>query len=123
MRFRGFMVILLLVMVITFYLYIVKTGEHEAIQETVSAFDRAKHQLTETNMKSLERLIILYTAEHGAFPARLEDVSSLGSMTTGNKDAWGRKFKYERLSDLKFRLTSSGADLQFGTEDDISKEF
>lgn len=31
MRIRGFMVILLLVMVITFYLYIVKTGEQEAI--------------------------------------------------------------------------------------------
>jgi hypothetical protein len=123
MRIRGFMVILLLVMVITFYLYIVKTGGEEAIQETVSAFDRAKHQLTETNMKTLERLITLYTADHGALPARLEDLSSLGPMTTGSKDAWGKKFKYERLSDLKFRLTSSGADFQFGTEDDISMEF
>ena len=123
MRIRGFMVILLLVMVITYFLYIVKTGEKGAIEETVSAFDRAKHHLTETNMKSLERLVTLYTAEHGELPARLENLSSLGSMTTGTQDAWSRKFKYERLSDLKFRLTSSGADFKFGTEDDISMEF
>ncbi len=123
MRFRGFMVILLLVVVITYFLYIMKTGEQEAIQETVSAFDRAKHHLTETNMKSLERIITLYTADRGALPSRLEDLSSLGTMTTGIKDAWGTKFKYERTTDQNFRLTSAGADFKFGTEDDISLEF
>ncbi len=93
------------------------------IEEKVSAFDRAKHQLTEVNMQSLERLITMYSAQHGALPKSLDDLSVLGPMTTGKKDAWSRELKYERISDLNFRLTSSGPDLRFGTEDDIVKEF
>ncbi len=109
--------------VIVLALYIVKTGEKGMIEEKVSAFDRAKHQLTEVNMQSLERLITMYSAQHGALPKSLDDLSVLGPMTTGKKDAWSREFKYEGISDLNFRLTSSGPDLRFGTEDDIVKEF
>lgn len=123
MKIRGFMAILLMASVIVLALYIVKTGEKGMIEEKVSAFDRAKHQLTETNMISLERLITMYSAQHGALPKRLDDLSVLGPMTTGKKDAWSREFKYEGISDLNFRLTSSGPDLRFGTEDDIVKEF
>jgi hypothetical protein len=123
MKIRGFMAILLLSMVIVYFLYIVKTGEKSAVEETVSAFDRAKHHLTETNMKSLERLINLYAVEHGDFPARLDDLTGMGPMTTGKKDAWSMEIKYERISDLTFRLTSSGPDTRFGTEDDIVMEF
>lgn len=123
MKIRGFMAILLMVSVIVVFLYIVKTGEKAAIEEQVSAFDRAKHRLTETNMQSLERLITLYSANHGALPGSLKDLSPLGPMTTGKLDAWGREIKYERLSDLKFRLTSAAADGVFGTQDDIVKEF
>ncbi|MFA9454886.1 MAG: type II secretion system protein GspG [Candidatus Aminicenantaceae bacterium] len=123
MKFRGFMAILLLVTVIVFVLYIVKTGEKGMLEERVDAFDRAKHQLTETNMQSLERLITMYSAERGALPRSLDDLSVLGPMTTGKKDAWSNEIKYERISDMNFRLTSSGADLKFGTEDDIVKEY
>jgi len=38
-------------------------------------------------------------------------------------DAWGRKIRYERLSDDAFRLTSAGPDGAFGTADDIVKDF
>jgi hypothetical protein len=65
----------------------------------------------------------MYSAQHGALPKSLDDLSVLGPMTTGKKDAWSRELKYERISDLNFRLTSSGPDLRFGTEDDIVKEF
>ncbi|MGB2905897.1 MAG: hypothetical protein WBB73_02285 [Candidatus Aminicenantaceae bacterium] len=123
MKIRGFMAILLLVTVIVFVLYIVKTGEKGMLEERVDAFDRAKHQLTETNMQSLERLITMYSAERGALPRSLDDLSVLGPMTTGKKDAWSREIKFERISDMNFRLTSSGADLKFGTEDDIVKEY
>ena len=123
MQIRGFLAILLLAMVIVFFLYIVKTGQKSAVEETVDAFDRAKHHLTETNMKSLERLINLYAAEHGAFPSSLDDLSGMGPMTTGKKDAWSMDIKYERISGLKFRLTSSGPDCRFGSEDDIVMEF
>lgn len=123
MKIRGFMAILLMASVIVMALYIVKTGEKSMIEEKVSSFDRAKHQLTETNMQSLERLITMYSAEHGALPRSLDDLRVLGPMTTGKKDAWSRDLKYERLSDLNFRLTSSGPDFRFGTEDDIVKEF
>jgi hypothetical protein len=123
MKIRGFMAIFLMASVIVLALYIVKTGEKGMIEEKVSAFDRAKHQLTEVNMQSLERLITMYSAQHGALPKSLDDLSVLGPMTTGKKDAWSREFKYEGISDLNFRLTSSGPDLRFGTEDDIVKEF
>ncbi len=123
MKIRGFMAILLMVSVIVVFLYVVKTGEKAAIEEKVSAFDRAKHRLTEANLQSLERLITLYAANHGALPANLKDLSPLGPMTTGKLDAWGREIKYERLSDLKFRLTSAADDGVFGTQDDIVKEF
>lgn len=123
MKIRGFMAILLMASVIVLALYIVKTGEKGMIEEKVSAFDRAKHQLTEVNMQSLERLITMYSAQHGDLPKSLDDLSVLGPMTTGKKDAWSREFKYEGISDLNFRLTSSGPDLRFGTEDDIVKEF
>ena len=121
MQIRGFLAILLLVTVIVFVLYIVKTGEKGMLEENVSAFDRAKHQLTETNMQSLERLITMYTAQKGALPRSLDDLAVLGPMTTGKRDAWSNEIKYERISEMNFRLTSSGADFAFGTEDDIVK--
>ena len=36
------------------------------------------------------------------------------------KDAWGNDFQYEKLGKKRFKLTSSGPDEEFGTEDDLS---
>jgi hypothetical protein len=53
----------------------------------------------------------------------LDDIRFSAALTTGKWDAWGRKIKYERLSDENFRLTSAGFDGTFGTDDDIVKEY
>jgi hypothetical protein len=41
----------------------------------------------------------------------------------GLLDAWGRAIQYEKISDSAFRLKSAGPDGEFGTADDIVKEF
>lgn len=123
MRIRGFMAILLLATVIVFYLYTMKTNETAQIEESISAFDRAKHRLTETNMMSLLKAVELFTATKGRTPRNLKEVFGRAPLTTGKQDGWGRDIKYEIIDDLSFRLTSAGADGAFGTEDDIVKEY
>jgi len=122
MRIKGFLAILLLVSVIVFFLYIVKSGEQEQIKESVSAFSRAKVKLTSTNLKALQKEVVSYIAEHGVTPDSLADIRSTYPLTS-RSDAWGKRIKYESRSDLKFRLTSAGPDDLFGTEDDISLEY
>jgi hypothetical protein len=123
MKIRGFMAVLLLATVIVFILYTVKTNETAQIEQSISAFDRAKHRTTETNMNSLERTIELYTATNGRVPKNLQEAFGRTPLTTGKKDGWGRDIKYEILGSDSFRLTSAGADGTFGTEDDIVKDF
>ncbi len=117
------MAILLLATVIVFYLYTMKTNETAQIEESISAFDRAKHRLTETNMMSLLKAVELFTATKGRTPRNLKEVFGRAPLTTGKQDGWGRDIKYEIIDDLSFRLTSAGADGAFGTEDDIVKEY
>lgn len=123
MRIKGFLAILLLVVVIVYFLYIVKAGGQEQIQEQISAFDRTKHELTKTNMLSLEKTITMFTANQGRTPKNLREITRMAPITTGLNDAWNTRIKYERISDLEFRLISAGADRQFGTADDISMTF
>lgn len=122
MRIKGFLAISLLVSLIVFFLYIVKSGEQEQIKESVSAFSRAKTTLTGTNLKALQKEVISYIAEYGVAPEDLENIRSSFPLTL-RSDAWGKRIQYERLSDLKFRLTSAGPDDLFGTKDDISLEY
>lgn len=123
MKIRGFMAILLLATVIVFILYTVKTNETSQIEESISAFDRAKHRTTETNMMSLQRAIELFTATRGRLPKDLKEAMGGAPLTTGKWDGWGRDIRYEILGEDSFRLTSAGADGTFDTEDDIVKDF
>jgi len=117
------MAVLLLATVIVFMLYTMKTNETAQIEQSVSAFSRAKHHLTETNMMSLQKTIELYTATNSRVPRNLQEAFGRAPLTTGKQDGWGRDIKYEVIGDFSFRLTSAGADGTFGTEDDIVKDY
>jgi hypothetical protein len=123
MKIRGFMVIIVLVAVVVFFLYTLKSGGDKDIPEQIEAFSRTKQKLTETNISSLEKEILTYIVSHGAAPQNLDDIRLSPALTTGKWDAWGNKIRYERLSDESFRLTSAGHDGTFGTDDDIVKEY
>jgi hypothetical protein len=123
MKIKGFLVILIMVVVIVYFLYMVKSGGQENIKQSINAFSRAKAKLTRTNMGILQRAITSYIASHGQAPDRLAEVSLSYPITTGKLDAWGIEIKYEGLLGDKFRLTSAGGDKQFNTEDDIIMEY
>jgi hypothetical protein len=123
MKIRGFMAILLLVAIVVFFLYTLKSGGNKDIPEQIEAFSSAKQKLTETNLSSLEKEVLSYIVSNGTAPNSLDDIRFSPAITTGKWDAWGNKIKYERLSDETFRLTSAGHDGAFGTKDDIIKEY
>ncbi len=117
------MVIILLVAIVVFFLYTLKSGGNKGIPEQIEAFSSTKQTLTETNLSSLEKEVLSYIVSNGTAPQRLDDIRFSPALTTGKWDAWGNKIKYERLSDENFRLTSAGHDGAFGTKDDIIKEY
>jgi len=123
MKIKGFLVILILVVVIVYFLYMVKSGGQKNIKQSIGAFSRAKTKLTRTNMGILQRAITSYIASHGQAPEGLDEVSLSYPITTGKLDAWGKEIRYEGLLGDKFRLTSAGGDKQFNTEDDIVIEY
>ena len=123
MKIRGFMVIILLVAIVVFFLYTLKSGGNKDIPEQIEAFSSTKQTLTETNLSSLQKEVLSYIVTNGTTPQRLDDIRFSPALTTGKWDAWGNKIKYERLSDENFRLTSAGHDGAFGTKDDIIKEY
>jgi hypothetical protein len=123
MKIRGFMVIILLVAIVVFFLYTLKSGGNKDIPEQIEAFSSAKQKLTKTNLSSLQREVLSYIVSNGTTPQSLDDIRFSPALTTGKWDAWGKEVKYERLSDENFRLTSAGHDGTFGTEDDIVTEY
>ena len=123
MKIRGFMVIILLVAIVVFFLYTLKSGGNKDIPEQIEAFSSAKQKLTKTNLSSLQREVLSYIVSNGTAPQSLDDIRFSPALTTGKWDAWGKEVKYERLSDENFRLTSAGHDGTFGTEDDIVTEY
>lgn len=123
MKAKGFLAILLLAVVIIFFLYLVKGKKQEHIKESVEAFSQAKQTLTETNMKTLQRVVTSFTAEKGQVPESLDELQMNVPLITGKLDGWGREIRYQKLDELRFRLTSAGHDGTFDTEDDIVVEY
>lgn len=117
------MAILLLVAIVVFFLYTLKSGGNKDIPAQIVAFSSTKQKLTETNLSSLQKEILAYIVNNGTTPQRLDDIRFSPALTTGKWDAWGNEIKYERLSDENFRLTSAGHDGTFGTKDDITSEY
>jgi hypothetical protein len=123
MNIRGFLAVFVLVVVIVYALFFVKTGQKSRIQEDVNALSRVNAKLTNTIMTTLAREIESFTAGEGRVPANIQEFLQKHPITTGLFDAWGTEIKYERTSDDHFRLTSAGRDRKYGTADDIVGEY
>ncbi len=123
MNMRGFLAVLVLVVIIVYAIIFVKTGQKSRIQEDVNALSRMNASLTNTMMITLGREIESFAAGEGRVPASLQEFLQRHPVTTGLFDAWGTETKYERVSDEHFRLISAGRDRKFGTPDDIVREF
>lgn len=122
MRVRGFLALFLLVMVIIFFLWIIKGEKKTQTEETAERFSRVKEELTKVSLRNLEKEILSFMANEGRTPDSLKELTSFRPVPSGTTDAWGRTIKYERISDSNFRLISAGKDGVFGTEDDVVLE-
>jgi Na+-transporting methylmalonyl-CoA/oxaloacetate decarboxylase gamma subunit len=119
MKIKGFLVILVLVAIVAFFIYFIGTGEKKLIESQVGSYSKTKETVTRTNMNTLKRAVDIFAAQNGRLPERLKDLRLNISLSTGKMDAWGTEIKYERLSELEFRLISAGSDRIFNTDDDI----
>jgi len=122
MKIKGFLVILVLVIIVAFFIYFIGTGEKKLIEsqvDAVDAYSKTKETVTRTNMNTLKRAVDIFAAQNGKLPEKLKDLRLNISLSTGKLDAWGTEIKYERLSELEFRLISAGSDRIFNTDDDI----
>ncbi len=79
---------------------------------------------TQQPIVTISQAITQYQFEHNSkLPDTLEVLTEGDDplIESGNlKDAWGNDFQYEKLGKKRFKLTSSGPDEEFGTEDDLS---
>ncbi len=98
---------------------VVETEDMTSVPQQVDAFAKAKEKLSRKNLASLESAIAAYIAKYGKTPENLIDIKSFLRSAYEDLDGWGNPFKYERISDSKFRLISAGEDKTFNTEDDI----
>jgi hypothetical protein len=119
MKIRGLLIVLVLAMAVVYFLYFGKAGKKSYLEATVDAHQRMSADLTRANMETLARAIDLFSGTEGRVPEDLKDLSRARLLTGATSDGWGRAFKYERLSDSGFRLTSPGLDGKFDTGDDI----
>jgi hypothetical protein len=122
MKIRGALIIVLLAMVVVYFLFFAKAGEKSYIEATVDANTRLRTGLTETNMATMEKALILFAASQGQLPQNLKELFAARLFSGDPSDGWGTMLKYERLSDENYRLISAGPDRTFDTDDDITVE-
>jgi len=85
---------------------------------------KANITATQQQIETISNAITTYQFEHNNKLPDTLDVLTEGDdpiIEKGNlKDAWGNDFQFEKLGKKRFKLTSSGPDEEFGTEDDLS---
>jgi hypothetical protein len=124
MKIRGLLVGVLLAMVAVYFIFFTKVADDKGgLQIQVDKYLQSKIKLTAVNLESLSREVLSYAAEGDGLPEGLEALRRFHPTAAVLPDAWGRKIRYERLSDSSFRLRSAGPDGAFETEDDIVKDF
>jgi hypothetical protein len=124
MKVRGLLIGLLLALVAVYGLFFMKTaGRKGALEIEVDKYLEMKVKLTGANMEGLSRVILAHAGEGEGLPTSLDALRRLEPSAASAADEWGRKFRYERVSDESFRLTSAGPDGAFGTADDIVRDF
>jgi hypothetical protein len=124
MKVRGLLIGLLLALVAVYALFFTKVADHKSgLRIEVDKYLEMKVKLTGANMEGLSRVILAHAGEGEGLPATLDALRRLEPASATAADAWGRKFRYERLSDDSFRLSSAGPDGVFDTADDIVRDF
>jgi len=124
MKARGLVLGVLLAAVAAYFIFFTKAADDKGgLEIMVDKYAKAKVDLTGTNLESLARVILEFGAAGEGLPASLDALRRASPAASVAADAWGRRIRYERLSDDAFRLTSAGPDGAFGTGDDISKDY
>lgn len=125
MKMRGLIIGMLLALVAAYFIFFTKVdkGGKGGLEIMVDQYLESKIDLTKVNLETLSREIQSYAAEAEGLPETLEALRRFHPTAAALPDAWGRKIRYERLSDSSFRLRSAGPDGAFETGDDIVKDF
>ena len=124
MKIRGLLIGVLLAMVAVYFIFFTKVADDKGgLQIEVDKYLQTKIKLTAVNLESLSREVLSYAAAGDGLPETLDALRRFHPTAAALPDAWGRKIRYERLSDSSFRLRSAGPDGDFETEDDIVKDF
>jgi len=122
MRIGGALVGLLVVVVVIYALLFVKSGQKSHIETAVGALSKAGIAATQANLSQLEKVVTSFVAGEGRSPESWQDMRSLRYIMTGTTDGWGRVVRYEKTSEMGFRLVSAGPDGRFDTADDLAVE-
>jgi hypothetical protein len=124
MKVRGLLIGVILALVAVYALFFMKVADHKGgLQIEVDKYLETKIKLTAANLEGLSREILTFAGEGQGLPESLEALRRFHPTAGSLPDAWGRKIRYERLSDDSFRLRSAGPDGVFETDDDIVKDF
>lgn len=124
MKNRGLLVVLLAAVVIVYLLFFAKVADDKGgLEIQVDKYLETKVKLTEVNLESLAREVLSFAAGGEGLPESLEELRKFHRAAAALQDAWGRRFRYERLSESSFRLTSAGPDGVLGSDDDIVKDY
>jgi hypothetical protein len=124
MKARGLALGVLLAAVAVYFIFFTKVADDKGgLEIMVDKYAESKVDLTGTQLESLSRAVLSFAAEGQGLPGSLDALRRAHPAAASITDAWGRKIRYERLSDDAFRLTSAGPDGAFGTADDIDKDF
>jgi hypothetical protein len=125
MKIRGLLIGVLLAMVAVYFIFFTKVdkGGKGGLEIMVDRYLQAKIDLTKVNLEGLSRAVLSYAAEGEGLPETLDALRRLNPAAVVALDGWGKRIRYERLSDSSFRLRSAGPDGAFETEDDIVKDF
>ena len=111
-------------MAAVYFIFFTKVDDNKGgLRIEVDKYVQSKIKLTAVNLESLSREVLTYATEGEGLPEHLDALRRNPPTTAAFADSWGRKIRYERLSDSSFRLRSAGPDGAFETEDDIVKDF
>jgi hypothetical protein len=124
MKFRGLIIGILLALVAGYFIFFTKVADKEGgLAIEIDKYLETKIKLTGVNLESLSREVLSYAAEGDGLPDSLDALRRFHPTAGALPDAWGKKIRYEKLSDSSFRLRSAGPDGVFETADDIVKDF
>ena len=124
MKIRGLLIVVILAMGVVYFIFFAKVADDKGgLEIQVDKYLQTKVNLTRANLEALSREVLSYAAEGEGLPESLEALRRFHPTAAAPPDAWGRKIRYERLSDASFRLRSAGPDGAFDTTDDIVKDF